>query len=91
MRAGITMKAGDRVWLRETTPELLEKGIRAGTTGTVREVPAGVRGEARILGVEFDGYSDKGWNAGLQVVSIHTKHEGGSVSVISLCEPLRQV
>jgi hypothetical protein len=78
----IAMKPGQRVQLVEVTPKMIEDGLRPGMIGTVRKTPHG------SLGVEFDGHSDTGWNAGLHVTVINTRRDGHTVPVISLCRPL---
>ena len=77
------MEPGQRVQLVETTPEMIADGLRSGMIGIVRSLPSGG------LGVEFQGYSDTGWNAGLHVISINTvRADGAIVPVIDLCNPL---
>lgn len=42
--------------------------------------------KTHALGVEFEGHSDTGYNAGLNVVKINTQRDGQTIPVISLCE-----
>lgn len=77
------MQDGQRVKLVGITPDLLADGIRLGQIGTVRETSSGV------LGVEFEGHSDTGYNTGLHVICINTRRDGQPIPVCSLCEPLR--
>jgi hypothetical protein len=77
------VKVGQRVKLMAITPDLLASGLRIGQVGIVKEVPGQ---ESNVLGVEFEGYSETGWNAGLHVVSVNTRRDGQTIPVISLCE-----
>ena len=72
------LKAGDRVILRRDTEDL-----SAGMVGTVRITLNG------DLGVEFEGYSGAGYNAGLRVVSITGTIDGKTRHLIDLCSPIK--
>jgi hypothetical protein len=73
-------KDGDKVALVRLTHELEQDGLTTGQTGTVRDVDG-------QLGVEFDGYSDTGWNAGLHVIKLNTRADNGSiVPILHLCK-----
>lgn len=72
-------QAGDRVMLNTINKELRTDGLRKWQTGTVRELEG-------KLGVEFDGYSDTGYNAGLQVIKFNTRADDGTVvPILTLC------
>lgn len=74
-------KIGDRVRLREVTPDMAERGLKVGMWGIVRQLPEG------NLGVEFEGYSDTGWNEGLHVISTgYRRADGSYVLAIDLCD-----
>lgn len=73
-------KDGDRVVLRSVTKEMRADGLRAGQLGTVRNLEG-------KLGVEFDGHSDTGYNAGLHVIKFNARADDGSiVPILTLCE-----
>lgn len=72
------LKAGDRVVLRQDAEDLT-----AGMVGTVRVTLNG------DLGVEFEGYSGAGYNAGLRVVSITGTIDGKMQHLIDLCSPIK--
>lgn len=77
-------KIGQRVKLLEVTPEMAERGLKIGMTGVVREVL-----NSTNQGVEFIGFSDTGWNAGLHVTSIgYHRVDGSYVLAVDLCEAL---
>lgn len=67
-------KDGDKVLLCELNHELTNDGLRIGQRGTVRDVDGNGK-----LGVEFDGYSDTGFNAGLHVIKLNTRRDNGSI------------
>jgi hypothetical protein len=83
-------KDGQRVRLVKASQEMLEKGIKPGTFGTVR-IQTWDDGHEPSLGVEFDGYSNTGWNAGLSVVMINTRIAGKTFPIVDLCEALAPV
>ena len=72
------LKAGDRVVLRRDAEDLT-----AGMVGTVRITLNG------DLGVEFEGYSGAGYNAGLRVVSIIGTIDDKMQHLIDLCSPIK--
>ena len=72
---------GQRVRLVKVTEEMAAKGIKVGATATVR-VHNGK------LGIEIDGYSDTGWNAGLHVTTFNTRQDGQTISILDLCEAI---
>ena len=72
------LKAGDRVVLRQDADDL-----SAGMVGTVRTTLNG------DLGIEFEGYSGAGYNAGLRVVSITGTIGGKTRRLIDLCRPIK--
>jgi hypothetical protein len=74
------MKAGQHVKLIAITPDLIADGLKVGQSGTVRKSASG------LLGVEFEGHSDSGRNAGLHAVVVNTRRDGQTIPVISLCE-----
>jgi len=75
-------KDGDKVVLCTLTPELAKDGLRIGQSGTVRDVDGNGK-----LGVEFDGYSDCGWNIGLHVVKLNARTDARTtVPILDLCK-----
>lgn len=79
-----TIKVGQRVKLVEVTPDMITRGLKIGMLGTVRHLS-----HSSELGVEFEGYSDVGWNTGLHVTSTgYHRADGTYVQVVDLCELL---
>lgn len=79
-KAKTDFKEGGRVRLRQLTKELKADGLHLDQTGTIRVLEG-------KWGVEFDGYSDSGWNAGLQVIKFNARADHGSiVPILALCE-----
>ncbi len=83
----MSFKEGQRVRLVGITQDLIASGVKLGMIGTVCVEGPFLNGPG-FTGVEFEGHSDTGYNAGLRTVCVNTRRDGQVVPVISLCEPL---